>query len=95
MVEINTEGVVITEKTVEVNLEEYRNLIISQEHLRNIYKMAFNGAVLGYYVRDLRLDASAVEQYLKCIFSDECKLKYEELKKEHKAEEANEQPDNN
>ena len=80
---------------VVVEKEEYSNLIVAQEHLRNIYKMAINGAELSWNKTDIRLDTDAVEKYLKSICSDECKLKYEELKKELTAEEANGQPDNN
>lgn len=79
------EGMVVIEK------EEYSNMIVAQEHLRNIYKLAFDGAELSWNKDDVRLDADAVAQYLKGIFSDECKIKFKELK----AEEANGQPDNN
>ena len=79
------------ESMVVIEKEEYSNMVIAQEHMRNIYKIAFDGAELGWNKNDIRLDTETVGQYLKSIFFENCKYKLEALK----AEESNGQPDNN
>lgn len=79
------------EVKVLVDIEKYTQLIIAEEHYKNIIEIALDGAKLSTWRKgELDLDTDKVEDYIKAVEAGRVgyaisKLKAEQLKEEQAA----------
>ena len=68
------------ERNVTIPVEKYVSLVIANNHLKTITRLAFSGADLNWDGSDLNLDTGAVGRYIKAVFDADVKFKLRELK---------------